>query len=406
MSFETLSFKTFADLNADNKTVLLRADLNVPMQEGKVSDTTRLDRIIPTIRALQEKNARIIILAHFGRPKGKSPEDSLQPVSEVLSDLLKEKVAFISDCIGDEVKKKITAIQPREVAVLENVRYYEEEEKNDSNFARQLAALGDIYVNDAFSASHRAHASIEGLAKLLPAYAGLLMEEELNALQNALENPKRPTAAIIGGSKVSTKLSVLNNLVQKVDYLILGGGMANTFLITQGIEVGKSLCEHNMIDEAKKIMATAEKSGCKILLPVDRIAVKEFGKGVPYETVATEALPADMEAVDIGPATIEKLRGILATCKTVLWNGPMGVFEVKPFDNGTNGLAQAVAELTQNGTLISVGGGGDTVLALERAGVADKFSYLSSAGGAFLEWLEGKNLPGVQALMDANKKAA
>lgn len=401
-----MSFQTFANLNADNKTVLLRADLNVPMQEGKVSDTTRLDRIIPTIRALQEKNAKIIILAHFGRPKGKSAEDSLQPVSEVLGDLLKEKVAFISDCIGDEVKKKITAIQPREVAVLENVRYYEEEEKNDSNFARQLAALGDIYVNDAFSASHRAHASIEGLAKLLPAYAGLLMEEELNALQNALENPKRPTAAIIGGSKISTKLSVLNNLVQKVDYLILGGGMANTFLITQGIEVGKSLCEHNMIDEAKKIMATAEKSGCKILLPVDRIAVKEFGKGVPYETVATEALPADMEAVDIGPATIEKLRGILATCKTVLWNGPMGVFEVKPFDNGTNGLAQAVAELTQNGTLISVGGGGDTVLALERAGVADKFSYLSSAGGAFLEWLEGKNLPGVQALMDANKKAA
>jgi phosphoglycerate kinase len=401
-----MTFQTLATLDADNKTVLLRADLNVPTKDGVVTDTTRLDRILPTIRLLQKKNAKVAILAHFGRPKGKTPEDSLKLVAEKLAELLGDKVAFITDCIGQTAKDGIAALKAGEVAVLENVRYYEEEEKNDPAFTKQLAELGDIFVNDAFSASHRAHASIEGLAKLLPAYAGLLMEDELNALSSGLENPNKPVAAVVGGSKVSSKLSVLNNLVKKVDYLILGGGMANTFLITQGIEVGKSLCEHAMADEAKAIMATAEKHGCTIVLPIDRIAVKEFGKGVPFDVVKTAELPADMEAVDIGPATIEKVRGILETCKTVLWNGPMGVFEVKPFDNGTNGVAKVVADLTQNGTLVSVAGGGDTVFALENAGVADQFTYISTAGGAFLEWLEGKPLPGVQALYDAAKKQA
>lgn len=400
------NFQTFKTLEAKDKVVLLRADLNVPMKDGEITDTTRLDRIVPTIKALQEKGAKIAILAHFGRPKGKSAEDSLAPVAAKLSAILKEPVAFINDCVGPIAKDAIDDLKSGQVAVLENIRYYSEEENNDPAFAKQLAELGDIYVNDAFSASHRAHASIEGLAQLLPAYAGLLMEDELNALSSGLENPQKPVAAIVGGSKISSKLSVLDNLVKKVDYLVLGGGMQNTFFFAQGIEVGKSLCERDMVEEAKKIMATAEKHGCKIVLPVDRIAVKEFGKGVPFETVKTEDLPADMEGVDIGPATLENLGKILATCKTVLWNGPMGVFEVKPFDNGTNGLAKIVADLTTNGTLVSVAGGGDTVSALENAGVADKFTYISTAGGAFLEWLEGKPLPGVQALMNAAKKAA
>lgn len=401
-----MTFQTLADLNAQNKTVLLRADLNVPFKDGKVTDTTRLDRIIPTLKALQKKGAKIAIIAHFGRPKGKTPEDSLKPVAEKLAEILGEKVTFIADCVGDTAKQGIAALKPGDIAVLENVRYYPEEEKNDLAFAKQLASLGDVYVNDAFSASHRAHSSIEAIAHILPAYAGLLMEDELNALTKGLEAPERPVAAIIGGSKVSTKISVLNNLVQKVDFLILGGGMQNTFFFAQGIEVGKSLCERDMADEAKRIMATAEKSGCKIILPIDRIAVREFGANVPFEVVATDKLAADQEGVDIGPASIANATKILQTCKTVVWNGPMGVFEVKPFDKGTNELAKAVADLTQAGKVISVGGGGDTVFALESAGVADKFSYLSTAGGAFLEWLEGKTLPGVQALLTASKKAA
>jgi phosphoglycerate kinase len=401
-----MSFQTLSALDATNKTVLLRADLNVPFENGAVTDTTRLDRLVPTIKLLQKKGAKIAILAHFGRPKGKTPADSLKPIAAKLGEVLGENVAFIADCIGDTAKNGIANLKAGEIAVLENVRYYAEEEKNDQAFAKQLASLGDVYVNDAFSASHRAHTSIEALPHLLPAYAGLLMEDELNALTRSLENPQRPVAAIVGGSKISTKLSVLDNLVKKVDYLVLGGGMANTFLVAQGVEVGKSLCERDMIDQAKKIQETAQKSGCTILLPTDRVAVKEFGKGVPFEIVAVDALPAEMEAVDIGPATIEKLRTVLTGCKTVLWNGPMGVFEVKPFDKGTNDLANLVAELTKKGSLVSVAGGGDTVFALENAGAADKFTYLSTAGGAFLEWLEGKPLPGVQALYTAAKKAA
>ena len=400
------AFQTFKTLDAKDKVVLLRADLNVPMKDGEITDTTRLDRIVPTIRALQEKGAKIAILAHFDRPKNREPEFSLAPIATKLGRILGEQVAFAKDCVGPVAKDAIANLKSGQIAILENIRYYPEEENNDAGFTKQLAELGDIYVNDAFSASHRAHASIEGLAQLLPAYAGLLMEDELNALSSGLENPQKPVAAIIGGSKISTKLSVLDNLVKKVDFLILGGGMQNTFFFANGIEVGKSLCERDMVEEARKIMATAEKHGCKIILPIDRIAVKEFGKGVPFETVKTEELPADMEGVDIGPATLENLKNILSTCKTVLWNGPMGVFEVKPFDNGTNGLAKIVADLTSEGKMVSVAGGGDTVSALENAGVIDKFTYVSSAGGAFLEWLEGKPLPGVQALMNAAKKAA
>jgi phosphoglycerate kinase len=308
--------------------------------------------------------------------------------------------------MGDVAQKGIAALKPGQVAVLENVRYYAEEEKNDPAFTKQLAALGDIFVNDAFSASHRAHASIEGLAHLLPAYAGLLMQDELNALSAALENPQRPVAAIVGGSKISTKLSVLDNLVKKVDYLLLGSGMANTFLVANGIEVGKSICERDMLDEAKKIMATAKQSGCQIVFPLDRIAIKDFGPNAPFDIVPTESMPAERESVDVGPATIAKYQEVLNNCKTALWNGPMGVFEVKPFDKGTNDLAKVVADLTKNGTLVSVAGGGDTVSALENAGVADDFTYISTAGGAFLEWMEGKPLPGVQALYTAAKKAA
>lgn len=397
-----MSFRTLDQLPQNPGVVLLRADLNVPMEDGKVTDTTRLDRIVPTIKALQKKGAKIAILAHFGRPKGYTPSETLKPVAEKLATICGEKISFIDDCIGEVAKAGIAQLQPGEIAVLENVRFYPEEEKNDAAFTKQLAALGDVFVNDAFSASHRAHSSIAGLAAHLPAYAGLLMSEELTALQNGLEAPKKPVCAIVGGSKISTKLSVLYNLVKKVDYLVLGGGMQNTFFAARGIEVGKSLCERDLIDEAKKIEQVAKDAGCEIVLAIDRVAVKEFGKGVPYEVVAFDQLPADMEAVDIGPATLEKLRGLLQGCKTVVWNGPMGVFEVKPFDNGTNGLAQIVAELTQNGTLTSVAGGGDTVFALENAGVAQQFSYISTAGGAFLEWLEGKELPGVTAL----KKAA
>lgn len=401
-----MAFNTLSQLdNVNGKKILLRVDFNVPLINGVITDTTRIDRALPTIRELQKKGAIVVLVAHFGRPKGKDASESLAPIAKKLEELLGSPVTFIPDCIGPDVEKAVAALSAGQVAMLENVRFYAEEEKNDPEFAKQLAKLGDIYVNDAFSAAHRAHASIEGVARLLPAYAGRLMEEELNALQAGLENPQRPVMAIVGGSKVSTKLSVLENLVKKVDYLALGGGMQNTFFVAQGVEVGQSLCERDMIDEAKKIMAAAEKAGCKIVLPVDRVAIKEFGPNAPFTIVPFDQLPSDQEAVDIGPGTVENLRNILKTCKTVLWNGPMGRFEVKPFDNGTNGLAQAVAELTKTNGLQSVGGGGDTVSALEQAGVVNDFSYVSTAGGAFLEWMEGKILPGV-AVLERTAKAA
>lgn len=401
-----MTFSTLNDMDLSGKTVLLRIDLNVPVQDGVVTDTTRIDRAKPTIDTLRDKGAKIAILAHFGRPKGEAkPEFSLSFLPPVLKARWGCDVSFAEDCIGDEAKEAIDALQDGDVVLLQNVRYHKGEEANDPAFAKSLAALGDVYINDAFSAAHRAHASTEGLAHFLPSAAGLLMEAELNALQDALEKPKSPVMAVVGGAKISTKLSVLENLIQKVDYLFLGGGMANTFLYAQGKPVGKSLCEKDMADEANSIAKKAESAGCKIILPSDRIAVREFGENVPFEVITAEEIADDQESVDVGPQTIADIDALLGECKTVLWNGPMGVFEVKPFDKGTNGVAEAVAKYTKSGQMISVAGGGDTVAALENAGVAGDFTYISTAGGAFLEWLEGKTLPGVAALMGQSKAA-
>jgi phosphoglycerate kinase len=400
-----MDFQSLKNIDVKGKTVLLRADLNVPTENGAVTDTTRIDRLRPTIDFLTQNGAKTLILSHFGRPKGVTPEFSLK---FMLPDLAKSwgvTVGFADDCIGAAAESAKSALQNGQVTLLENVRFHIEEEKNDTGFAKQLATLGDIYCNDAFSAAHRAHASTEGLAHFLPACAGFLMEAELNALSAALENPKRPVMAIVGGSKISTKISVLENLVKKVDFLFLGGGMANTFFFADGVEVGKSLCERNMVDEAKRIQAAAKAAGCEILLPVDRVIVETFGKNAPHEIVMAGDMPADREAVDVGPQTIAMLREKLSTCKTVLWNGPLGVFEVEPFDAGTTAAAMVVAAATSTGGLVSVAGGGDTVFALEHAKCGDKFTYVSSAGGAFLEWMEGKPLPGVDAL-SSQKKAA
>lgn len=401
-----MSLKTLHDFDLKGKRVLLRADLNVPAKDGIVSDTTRIDRLKPTIDFLTAKGAKVIVLSHFGRPKGGyEAEFSVAFLAPACAKSWGKPVAFGKDCIGADAAKAVADLKDGHIVLLENLRFHKGEEANDAAFVAELAKLGDLYVNDAFSAAHRAHASTEGLAHRMPTAAGFLMEAELNALNNALENPQKPVMAIVGGSKISSKLSVLNNLVQKVDYLFLGGGMANTFLVAKGIEVGKSLCERDMVDEAKKIMATADKAGCEIVLPIDRICVTTFGPNAPFTIRETNAMPAEEEAVDVGPATIEKLEDILSGCKTALWNGPMGVFEVKPFDRGTNDLARCVAKLTKTAGLISVAGGGDTVSALENAGCVDDFTYISTAGGAFLEWLEGKDLPGVAALT-AYKAAA
>lgn len=401
-----MQFNSINDLDVKGKRVLTRIDLNVPTKDGKVTDMTRIDRAKGTIDLLCDKGAKVIVMAHFGRPKGaRNDEFSLKFLPPVLRQQWGHNVAFAEDCIGNEAQQAVSALQNGDVLLLENLRFHAGEEKNDPAFVAELAKLGDVYVNDAFSAAHRAHASTEGLAHEMPTAAGLLMDAELNALADALEAPKKPVMAVVGGAKISTKLSVLHNLVQKVDYLVLGGGMANTFLLVDGVEVGKSLCERDMVEEARQITKEAEKADCKIILPKDRIALKEFGENAPHDVVDVNALPADMEAVDIGPATVAYLEELLDGCKTVLWNGPMGVFEVKPFDNGTNALAKAVATRTTSGDLISVAGGGDTVSALENAGVADQFTYVSTAGGAFLEWLEGKTLPGVAALQQAKKAA-
>lgn len=394
-----MSFKTLSDFDVTGKFILLRADLNVPVKEGEVTDTTRIDRVKPTIDALVEKGAKIILMAHFGRPKGEAlPEYSLSFLPEVLERQWGYPVHFSMDCVGDQPERMKTSMKNGDILLLENVRFKEGEEKNDPDFAKQLAELGDIFVNDAFSAAHRAHASTEGLAHLLPSAAGKLMEAEINALTSALNAPQRPVMAVVGGAKISTKLSVLNNLAKKVDFMVLGGGMASTFLYAQGFEVGKSLCEKEMKNEALKILDTAKESGCEIILPVDRITVEEFGENAPHVVTASDAIPAEREAVDIGPDSLKNLSEKLQDCKTVLWNGPLGVFEVKPFDNGTNTLADNVAKLTKTGKIVSVAGGGDTVAALENAGCAHEFTYISTAGGAFLEWLEGKELPGVVAL--------
>lgn len=401
-----MSFKTISDIDVKNKTVLLRADLNVPAKDGKVTDTTRIDRLKPTVDALVKGGAKIVVLSHFGRPKGgPSDEFSMKFLPPALEKSWGHKVAFAEDCIGAKAQDAVKNLQPGQIVLLENLRFHKGEEANDQAFVSELAKLGEIYVNDAFSAAHRAHASTEGLAHKMPTAAGLLMEEELNALSAALDTPKKPVMAIVGGAKISTKLSVLDNLVRKVDVLFLGGGMANTFMHAQGIEVGKSLCEKDMADEARKIIKTAKDNNCEIMLPADRVIVDKFGENAPNEVVGADKMPKDREAVDIGPATVKALEDKLSSCKTVLWNGPLGVFEVTPFDKGTNEAAKTVAKLTKAGKLISVAGGGDTVSALEHAGCVDGFTYVSTAGGAFLEWMEGKELPGVAALMTAKKAA-
>ncbi len=389
-----MNFKTLNDFDLNNKTVLLRVDLNVPMQDRKVADTTRIDRLKPTIDYLTKQNCKIVILSHFGRPKGKvNPDYSLSFLPPLLTKQWGVEVGFDSDSQSN-------------ITLLENVRFNPGEEENDLAYAKELAALGDIFVNDAFSAAHRAHASTEKLAHLLPCAAGLLMEAELKALTNALESPKKPVVAIVGGAKISTKLNVLNNLVQKVDYLVLGGGMANTFLFAMGYPVGQSLCEKDMAEEVKSIQQKAKAAGCEIILPSDRIAIREFKENADYEVIGLDHIADDQESVDIGPETIKNIEAMLDNAKTVLWNGPMGVFEMKPFDNGTNKVAQKVAALTKAGKLLSVAGGGDTVSALDNAGVINDFSYISTAGGAFLEWIEGKELPGVVALQKQDAKAA
>jgi 3-phosphoglycerate kinase len=392
-------FNTIDDLDVNGKTVLVRADLNVPMQDGKVSDTTRIDRLAPTLTELAKKGAKVVVLSHFGRPKGgPDAKNSLRNVLDALSAAVGQTVAFGEDCVGDKAKAAIAGVQPGGIVLLENTRFHAEEEKNDPAFAKQIAELGDLYVNDAFSAAHRAHASTEGVAHHLPAAAGRLMQAELEALTKALEKPERPVAAVVGGAKISTKLDLLGNLVRKVDMLALGGGMANTFLYAQGVDVGASLCEKDMADQARAIMETAKASNCELLLPKDFIVAKEFKAGAAHRAVPANGIGADEMALDVGPETVEFLGLKLQGAKTVVWNGPLGAFEIQPFDAGTNAVAGLVAERTAEGGLLSVAGGGDTVAALAHAGVEAKFTYISAAGGAFLEWLEGKDLPGVAAL--------
>ncbi|MCU0837870.1 MAG: phosphoglycerate kinase [Rhodospirillales bacterium] len=394
-----MAFKTIDDLDVAGKRVLMRVDFNVPMKEGKVTDATRIERTVPSIKELTGKGAKVILLAHFGRPKGKvAPEFTLKPVAEKTAELLGQPVAFGSDCVGPAAKAVVDAMKPGDVAMLENLRFHAEEEKNDPGFAKALAELGDALVSDAFSCSHRAHASVEALARILPAAAGRLMQAELEALTAALEKPQHPVAAVVGGAKISTKLDVLSNLLDRVDQLIIGGAMANTFLAAKGVAVGKSLCEHDMLENARAIMAKAEKSGKHIALPVDVVVAAEFKEGSPSKTVDVGAVPADMMILDVGPKSIAALNELLAGDKTLVWNGPLGAFEVKPFDAGTNAVAQQAAKLTKAGKMTSVAGGGDTVAALANAGAEEDFSYISTAGGAFLEWLEGKTLPGVEVL--------
>ena len=392
-------FHTLDSATLKGKRVLVRVDLNVPVENGKVSDSTRIDRILPTLREITDKGGKAILLAHFGRPKnGPDEANSLKPIADALAERLGRPVAFASDCVGEPASSAIGRLADGDVLVLENTRFHKGEEKNDPALVAQLAALGDVYVNDAFSAAHRAHASTEGLAHKLPAFAGRTMQAEIEALSKALENPERPVAAVVGGAKISSKLELLGNLTKKVDYLIIGGGMANTFLAAQGKKVGKSLCEHDLLDTARDILKVAAENKCQIVLPLDAVVAQEFKAHAPSHVVSVDHVgDADM-ILDAGPKSVAEVETVLTSAKTLVWNGPFGAFELEPFDAATNAVARFAARLTQEGKLLSVAGGGDTVAALSHAQIMDKFSYVSTAGGALLEWMEGKTLPGVAAL--------
>ena len=395
-------------VDVHGKRVLVRVDFNVPIEGGAVADPTRITRVLPTIAKLAREGAKVIVLSHLGRPKGVvSPETSLRPVAQKMKELMPgTTVRFVGDCIGEEAKRGLGALNPGDVAVLENLRFYPGEEKNDPGFAKKLAAHGDLYVDDAFSSAHRAHASIEAIADLLPAYAGLLMMAEITALGEALEKPERPVMAIVGGAKVSTKIEVLTNLVTRMDVLVVGGGMANTFLLAQGVKIGASFSEPDFVATAKDIMARAQQAGCEIVLPSDVVVAKALKEGVDWQVCPVGKVPADGMILDFGPESVADMKQRLASVRTVLWNGPLGAFETAPFGEATFALAREVARLTKEGKLVSVAGGGDTVRALNEAHVAEDFSYVSTAGGAFLEWLGGHELPAVRALARSGARAA
>ena len=392
-------FPTLDDAQFAGKAILVRVDLNVPIDNGKITDATRIDRILLNLREISEKGGKVVILSHLGRPKGDpNPNLSLGPVVPALAERLGQPVAFATDCIGQSAKDAVAVLNNGEYLLLENTRFHKGEESNDSSFAAALAELGDLYVNDAFSTAHRAHASTEGLARHLPSFAGRSMQMEIEMLTNMLAHPVRPLAAVVGGAKISTKLELLGNLMRKVEYLFIGGGMANTFLAASGKSIGKSLCEMDLADVARKIMADAEAAHCQIVLPVDVIVARQLAPHVPVRAVPVENVDPDEMILDIGPRSISKVVGLLASARTLLWNGPFGAFEVPPFDTGTMAIAKVAAQLTQARALETIAGGGDTIAALNQAGVYDQLTYVSTAGGAFLEWLEGKSLPGVEAL--------
>ena len=395
-----MTFKTLDDMSdLTGRRVLVRADLNVPFADGEVTDDTRFRATLATVTELADRGAIVLILAHFGRPKGqRNSTMSLSLLTRPYSQVLGREVQFVSDCAGPEAERAVSLLQPGNIALLENTRFEAGEERNDLALAAAMAKLGDYYVNDAFSAAHRAHASTEGVAHLLPAFAGRAMEAELSALERALGNPAHPVAAVVGGAKVSTKLAVLKHLVRRVDHLIIGGGMANTFLAARGVAVGKSLCEHDLTGTADQIFEAADQAGCTIHLPYDVVVAREFTPNPPTRTVNVHEVAADELILDIGPAAVEALSDVLKNCRTLVWNGPLGAFETPPFEAATVALARTAAALTKDGSLVSVAGGGDTVAALNHAGVADDFTFVSTAGGAFLEWMEGRELPGVAAL--------
>ncbi|MFT9400248.1 phosphoglycerate kinase [Acetobacter sp.] len=400
-----LPFNTLDKLDPRGKRILLRVDLNVPMKDGVISDFTRIERIVPTIRELADKGGRVIVLSHFDRPKGKVvPGMSLEPIATALATALGKSVSFAHDCIGPDAEAAVASLQDGEVLLLENTRFQPGEEANAPDLSAALAKLGDVYVNDAFSAAHRAHASTAGVADHLPAYAGRLMEAELSALDAALENPERPVGAIVGGAKVSTKLELLENMLEKVDVLAVGGAMANTFLAAKGYKVGKSLKEEDMLDTARQIMEKAKAKNCELILPIDVVLAEDFMAGAPTAVAAVSDIPDGWMALDVGPETVKLLKEKLTGLKTLVWNGPLGVFELPPFDVATNAVAQEAARLTKDGKLKTIAGGGDTVSALRHAGVLHDMTYVSTAGGAFLEWLEGKVLPGLTALSTTLEK--